>query len=167
MQAPVPIQDVHAGREAFARDLESALKGASPCERGWAMPNDLTLLVPLFASNSAGSCDAYLLKLFFDHYSNGPPSAQFVNPLTLSYSFPGDVVWVPHIEGNVSIAFHTNFNNNQNQLICSSTTLEFYKVNHGVDEKHIWHAGQMTFLSTISAIKAGLAQPYYKGRSTK
>ncbi|HUW98186.1 MAG TPA: hypothetical protein VMV40_04985 [Acidiferrobacter sp.] len=166
MAALVPLQDVHGGREAFARDLATVLKGASLTERGWAAPNDLTLLVPLFPVNAAGNCDAYLLRLFFDHYSNGPPSAQFVNPLTLSYVFPNDVMWVPCIAGHPSIAFHTNFNNSL-QLICSSTTLEFYKVNHAVAEEHLWRTGQMTFLSTLAAIRAGLAPPYYKGRSAR
>lgn len=165
MVAPVPLQDVHGGREAFARDLATVLKGADPTERGWAVPDDLTLLVPLFPVNAVGKCDAYLLRLFFDHYSNGPPSAQFVNPLTLSYVFPQDVMWVPRIGGHSSIAFHTNFNNRL-QLICSSTTLEFYKVNHAVAEEHIWRPGQMTFLSTLAAIRAGLMLPYYQGRST-
>ncbi len=166
MPAPVFVQDVHAGREAFARDLEIVLKGASPAERGWAAPNDLTLLVPLFASATAGTCDAYLLKLFFDHYASGPPSAQFINPMTMSYTFPDDVKWVPRIEGHPAIAFHTNYSN-QGQLICSSTTLEFYKVNHRVEDRHIWCQGKMNFLTTISAIKAGLAQPFYKGRATQ
>lgn len=166
MPAPVFVQDIHAGREAFARDLGLALKGASLAERSWAVPNDLTLLVPLFAHSSAGTCDAYLLKLFFDHYDSGPPSAQFINPLTMSYALPDDVKWVPRIEGHPSIAFHTNYSN-QGQLICSSTTLEFYKVNHSVEERHIWRRGEMNFLTTISAIKAGLAQPFYKGRSAQ
>lgn len=164
--ARVPVQDIHAGREAFARDLEIALKGASPAERGWAVPNDLTLLVPLFARTADGNMDAYLLKLFFDHYSNGPPSAQFVNPLTLSYSYLDDVMWVPYIEGHPDIAFHANYNN-ERQLICSSTTLEFYKVNHSVREEHVWRTGEMTFLATIAAIKVGLLPPFYKRRSTK
>ena len=166
MPAPVPVQDIHAGREAFASDLQDALKGASPATRGWAMPNDLTLLVPLFSPSVNGNSDSYMLRLFFDHYSNGPPSALFVNPLTMSYSFPGDVMWVPLIEGHSAIHFHTNYGDG-GQLICSSTTLEFYKVNHSVEEQNIWRPGHMTFLSTISAIKAGLTLPYYKGRSTK
>lgn len=164
MIAPVPIQDIHRGRDAFARDLQKVLKGASPAERGWAQPNDLTLLVPFFAQAPDGSSDFYLLKLFFDHYADGPPSAQFVNPATLSYSYPDDAKWVPRSEGHPSIAFHPHYNN-ERQLICSSTTLEFYKVNHDVNEKHIWRPGQMTFLSTLAAIKAGMATPYYKGRS--
>lgn len=163
MKAPVPVQDIHAGREAFAQDLDLALRGHSLAERGWAMPNDLTLLLPLFATAIGGGSDIYFLKLFFDHYSNGPPSAQFVNPLTLSYTFPGDVMWVPEISGNQEIACHTNYNNG-GQLICSSTTLEFYKVNHDVKAQNIWRPGERTFMSTISAIKSGLAQPCYKGR---
>lgn len=166
MPVPTLIQDIHAGREAFARDLDLALKGTSPSERGWAMPDDLTLLVPLFAYKEDGTCDAYLLKLHFDYYASGPPSAQFVNPETLAYTHPGDIRWVPHSQGHAAIAFHTNYDN-QGQLICSSTTLEFYKVNHSVEERNIWRHGEMTFMSTIAAIKSGLSAPYYKHRSVQ
>jgi hypothetical protein len=161
--APVPVQDIHAGREAFARDLQAVLKGLSLTERGWAMPNDITLLVPVFALHPLGHYDAYMLELVFDHYASGPPLAQFVNPQTLTYRHPEDVVWVPRCEGHPSIAFHPNYNNGR-QLICTSTNLEFYKINHDVAEQHIWRPGQMNFMSTLAAIKANMTQPYYKGR---
>lgn len=163
MIAPVPVQDVHAGRAAFDRDLAAALRGQSLNDRGWGKPDDLTLLIPLFAVAPNLSVDFYLLKLFFDHYPKGPPSAQFVNPATLGYTHPADAKWVPRIEGHASIAFHTNYNGIQ--LICSSTTLEFYKVNHDVKEQHIWQEGRMTFMSTLAAVRSGLAQPFYKGRA--
>jgi len=166
MNAPSPVQDIHAGIEAFARDLKKVLKDSSLVERGWAMPDDMTLLVPLFASYSGENCDAYLLRLVFDHYSEWPPSAQFINPLTMSYTFPDDVKWVPNSEQHQEIRFHTNYSK-RGQLICSSTTLEFYKVNHSVKEEHLWRAGQMTFMSTIAAIKSGMSPQYYKGRSTE
>lgn len=158
------VQDVHAGREAFARDLERALKGASPAERGWAVPNDLTLLAPFFCERADGSIDFFLLRLLFDHYASAPPSACFVNPATLSYSHPADMAWVPRIEGHSSIGFHPSYSGG-GQLICSSTTLEFYQVNHGVEDKHRWRPGEMTFMTTLAAIKSGLAKPYYIGRA--
>lgn len=166
MIAPIPIQDVHTGREALKRDLGRYLKDSTLVDKGWAQPDVLTLLIPILATNPSGQCDFYLLKLVFDHYPKGPPSAQFINPLTNDYTFPKDVMWVPKIEGHPAIHFHTNYNN-QLQLVCSSTTLEFYKVNHDVQEENIWREGDMSFMSTVAAIRAGLSQPYYKGRSTE
>lgn len=164
MSGLVPVQDTHAGREAFARDLDLCLRNGTLADRGWAKPDDLTLLVPLFAERPEGQRDLYLLRLFFDHYSNAPPSAQFINPLTLSYSFPQDAMWIPLIENHPAIHFHTNYSG-AGQLVCSSTTLEFYKVNHSVDERHVWRPGAMNFTTTIAAIKSGLAPIYYRRRA--
>jgi hypothetical protein len=91
-----------------------------------------------------GQVDLYLLKLVFDHYPKGPPSAQFINPLTMNYTIPNDVRWVPKCENAPDIHFHPNYNNVV-QLICSSTTLEFYKVNHEV--KAEWAAS--TILAAV------------------
>jgi hypothetical protein len=165
--AQVPVQDIHAGREAFQRDLLSALKEDTLTGRGWSKPDDLTLLVPMFAEDtSKGRTDLYLLRLVFDHYPNGPPSAQFINPQTLDYQYPQDVQWVPRCESAPDIAFHPNYNRSM-QLICSSTTLEFYKVNHDVKAEHVWDPQRMNFLSTIAAIRRGMAQPFYRGRSAQ
>jgi hypothetical protein len=164
--APMPEQDLHAGKEAFRRDLLLALKGSTLTDRGWAMPDDLTLLVPMLAENpAAGQVDFYLLRLFFDHYPKGPPSAQFINPVTHEYSYPADVQWVPRIENAGDIHFHPNYNGNC-QLICSSTTLEFYKVNHEVKAEHVWDSEQMNFTTTLAAVRRGLAPAFYRGRST-
>jgi hypothetical protein len=165
MIAPMPIQDIHAGREAFQSDLSKVLGRQLLADRGWAQSDDLTLLVPLFAQNLQGQMDWYLLRLVFDHYPKGPPSAQFVNPLTLSYAFPQDVMWVPKCEGATTIHFHPNYSGQQ--LICSSTTLEFYKVNHDVAQENIWNPERMNFISTIAAIRVGLSPNFYKGRSTQ
>lgn len=166
MIAPAPVQDIHAGREAFQRDLTRVLGDRTPADRGWAQPDDLTLLLPLFAVNPQGQVDWYLLRLFFDHYPKGPPSAQFINPLSLGYAYPQDVMWVPKSEGAQTISFHPNYNGNQ-QLICSSTTLEFYKVNHDVSPENVWNPERMNFMSTIAAIRVGMAPAVYKGRSTQ
>jgi hypothetical protein len=161
----MPVQDIHAGREAFQRDLMAALKGGTLADRNWAKPDDLTLLVPMLAENpSQDQTDFYLLRLLFDHYPKGPPSAQFINPLTMAYSYPADVHWVPRSEGAEHIAFHPNYNGSI-QLICSSTTLEFYKVNHEVKPEHVWNPDRMNFLHTLAAIKSGLAPAYYRDRS--
>lgn len=165
MIAPVPVQDIHQGRAAFLRHLEAALKEGSLVDKGWFKLDDLTLLVPMFASTQEGQADLYLLRLVFDHYPKGPPSAQFINPMTLSYSYPQDVQWVPRSEGAPDIAFHPNYSGVQ--LICSSTTLEFYKVNHEVNADHVWNPERMNFLSTLAAVRRGLAPAYYRGRSTQ
>ena len=161
----MPAQDIHAGREAFQRHLQTTLNGDTLNDRGWAQPDDLTLLVPFLVQNSAGQFDLYLLRLFFDHYPKGAPSAQFINPVTMSYSFPDDVRWVPKCEGAPDIHFHPNYNGS-GQLICSSTTLEFYKVNHSVEAQHVWNPERMNFLSTLAAIRRGLAPAFYRGRSS-
>jgi hypothetical protein len=166
--APAPVQDVHAGRETFQRDLQLALAESTLTDKGWSQPDDLTLLVPMLAENTQqGQVDLYLLRLFFDHYPKGPPSAQFINPLTMEYRFPDDVRWVPRSEGHPDIHFHTNYNGRSGQLICSSTTLEFYKVNHDVKPEHVWDAKRMNFLATLAAIRRGLAPAHYRGRSTQ
>lgn len=166
MIAPMPVQDIHAGREAFQRDLQAVLKEGTLADRGWSKPDDLSLLVPMLVENAAqGPVDLYLLRLVFDHYPKGPPSAQFINPLTMTYTFPDDVRWVPKCENAPDIHFHPNYNNG-GQLICSSTTLEFYKVNHDVKPEHVWDSQRMNFLATLAAIRRGLAPTYYKGRWT-
>lgn len=165
MIAPTPVQDIHAGREAFQRDLRRFLGDLTLADRGWSQPDDLTLLVPLFAQAPQGQMDMYLLRLVFDHYPAFPPSAQFINPLTLDYSYPRDVVWVPKCESAQHIHFHPNYNGSI-QLVCSSTTLEFYKVNHDVAPEHVWAPERMNFRSTLAAIHSGLAPAFYKGRST-
>jgi hypothetical protein len=165
--APMPVQDIHAGRETFQRDLQSVLKGDTLTDRGWSQPDGLTLLVPMLAENAQqGQVDLYLLRLFFDHYPKGPPSAQFINPLTMEYRFPDDVRWVPKCENAPDIHFHPNYNNG-GQLICSSTTLEFYKVNHDVKPEHVWDSTRMNFLATLAAIRRGLTPAHYRGRWTQ
>lgn len=164
MIAPVPTQDIHAGREAFQRDLQRVLRDTTLAERSWVKADDLTLYVPLAAESVDGRRpDFYLLRLVFDHYPGGPPSAQFVNPITLAYSFPQDACWVPKAEGPNHIAFHPNYNGG-GQLICSSTTLEFYKVNHDVAPENIWNPERMNFMTTLAAIRSGMSAPYYRGR---
>lgn len=163
MIAPVPAQDIHAGREAFQRDLARALRDATLADKGWVKADELTLYVPFIAEAPDGRADLYLLRLVFDHYPGGPPSAQFVNPLTLAYSYPQDACWVPRSEGANHIYFHPNYSGS-GQLICSSTTLEFYKVNHDVAPENIWNAERMNFMSTLAAIRSGLSLQYYRGR---
>jgi hypothetical protein len=159
-----PVQDIAQGEAAFAADLRRFLGQRTLDEVGWAMPDGLTLLVPLFGTRTDGSKDPYLLRLFFDHYPTWPPSALFVNPLTLSYKFPDDVLWVPQAANHQEIAFHTNYPGNT-QLVCCSLTLEFYKVNHSVQEAVIWRAEEHKFTSTLAATKRALIPPYYVGRS--
>lgn len=164
MIAPMPAQDIHAGREAFQRDLQSILKDNTLTDRGWSKPDELTLLVPMLAERTQpGQVDLYLLRLFFDHYPKGPPSAQFINPVTMTYMHPEDMRWVPKCEGAPDIHFHPTYNG-AGQLICSSTTLEFYKVNHDVKPEHVWDPQRMNFLTTIASIRRGLAPAYYRGR---
>jgi hypothetical protein len=158
-----PVQDIVRGQQAFADHLERLLRGRALDDLGWVKPDDLTLLVPMFGATAAGRKDAYLLRLYFDHYPVWPPSAQFVNPLTLEYRLADDAKWVPQSNGHQEIAFHTNYTN-QGQLICCSLTLEFYKVHHSVEPHLVWNGEKQTFAATIAAIKRALVPPYYTGR---
>ncbi len=164
IKGSAPVQDVVRGQQAFDRDLERALRGDTLDDRGWARPDGLTLLVPLFGTTAAGGKDAFLLRLGFDHYPTWPPSAQFVNPLTLEYRVGEDGKWVPKATVGNEIAFHTNYRNTDGQLVCCSLTLEFYKVNHHVDDAVVWNGEKQSFAATIAAIKRALAQPHYAGR---
>jgi len=159
-----PVQDIAQGQAAFAADLSRFLGQRSIDEVGWAKPDELTLLVPLFATRADGGKDPYLLRLYFDHYPTWPPSALFVNPLTVTYKFPDDIQWVPQADNHQEIKFHTNYPGGT-QLVCCSLTLEFYKVNHSVQEAVIWREKEHKFTSTIASIKRGLVPPYYIGRS--
>ena len=164
----MPVQDVHAGREAFQRDLQLVLKDNTLTDRGWWQPDDLTLLVTMMAENvQQRQVDLYLLRLVFDHYPKGPPSAQFINPITMNYAFPDDVRWVPFCEDLPDIHFHTNYGGSSGQVVCSSSTLEFYKVNHDVQPEHVWNPERMNFVTTLSAIRRALASTNYRGRSTQ
>jgi hypothetical protein len=160
-----PVQDITRGREALADHLRRALKGRSLDDVGWAQPDDLTLLVPLFGTRSNDGKDAYMLRLYFDHYPAWPPGGQFVNPLTLGYAVAEDAKWVPNAPGHPEIAFHTNYAGTGQQLVCCSLTLEFYKVNHSVDPKLVWQGDRQTFMATLAAVKRILVPPYYQGRA--
>ena len=162
-----PVQDVARGRAALEADLRLHLRGRSLDDLGWAQPDPLTLLVPLFGTRKDEGKDAYLLRVGFDYYPAWPPSALFVNPMTLGYKLPDDIPWVPATtDPRNEIAFHTNYAGSHGQVVCCSLTLEFYKVNHSVKEEHAWNSEKQKFLATIAAIKRALAQPLYVGRAT-
>ena len=121
------------------------------------------MLVPLFGTTAEGKKDPYLLRLYFDHYPTWPPGAQFVNPLTLLFDGQHDKKWVPQASIGNEFAFHTTYPG-CGQLICCSLSLEFYKVNHSVDDQYVWQGDKQSFVATIAAIKRALAQPHYRGR---
>jgi hypothetical protein len=165
IKGQAPAQDIAHGARIFAEHLKRFLANRTIDDVGWAKPDDLTLLVPLFGTASTGRKDAYLLRLYFDHYPKWPPSALFVNPLTLEYRLPDDAKWVPQATGTPEIKFHTNYSG-QGQVICCSLTLEFYKVNHSVEDNVVWQGDKQTFLATLAAIKRILIPPNYTGRSS-
>jgi hypothetical protein len=161
------IQDIHAGKAAFERHLAMATSTRSLAERGWICHDDLTLLVPLRAINPKSfEVDSYLLRLTFDYYPDNPPGAMFVNPETLVFAGPDDAPHMPLCESSPQVHFHLNYPE-YGPMICASTTLEFYKVNHGVNEQHRWDGKQRTFLDTIASVKSGLNEPFYRGRQVK
>jgi hypothetical protein len=170
--------DSHLGSILGGRSLESA---------GWARPDPLTLYVPLrgyaspatvpaygfdpseppaageqpFAGGPDG--DEYLLRLYFSHYPDWPPSARFVNPATRQFG-PGDNAWLPAISGTNEVAVHASYGQPPGQqLICCSATLEFYLVGHGVEDRHRWRPGS-SFAITLNILSRYLRPPTYTGR---
>jgi hypothetical protein len=155
-EKPVPNSPLLA-REALDRDLPLVLRGVAFERSGWSRPDPLTLLVPMWGQLPDAPPDFYLLRLNFAYYPEWPPSARFVNPVTLSYDPETDKRWVPKIENSPRIQTHAWYNNNQTQLqlICSSMTLEFYLVLHGVEPQDLWTA-KHRFSATLGEIEAGL-----------
>jgi hypothetical protein len=156
-----PVPDMATSAMAFVADLEKVLNGDTLERRGWAKPDDHTLLVPMFGYRP-GAADLYLLKLHFTCYPEWPPSAQFVNPLTKEYSRATDKCWVPNVRGDTEFAIHAEYShaNSLIQLICSSVALEFYEVHHGVEDQHIWNPEKQNFHATIAAIRRAMNHLY-------
>lgn len=161
-----PALDPQAGAAALDEDLPRVLNalGAKAIEElGWSRPNRLTLLVPMSCS-LGDQRDDYLLRLGFEAYRKWPPSAQFINPATLSYDHPKDQCFVPRL---TSPECHTHAEYGRPgggtmQLICCSATLEFYQVLHDVKPEHLWDE-ENTFLLTVMAIRKALGS-FYGGR---
>lgn len=158
-----PTADAQAGAAAFDEDLPRVLDllGAPSIESlGWSKPNRLTLLVPTSGVHN-GTKDDFLLRLGFQAYRAWPPSAQFVNPATLTYVMQRDQRFVPRLaspECHTHLAYQKPGGGTV-QLICCSATLEFYDVLHSVQPEHVWK-GTETFLTTITAIERAMTSCY-------
>jgi hypothetical protein len=181
---PVPA-DFEQAREAVDRHLASVLTGRSLESAGWLRPDPLTLYIPMRGFNQvtlavsygfdpsedlassdgafagAPEGDDYLLRLYFSHYPDWPPSVRFVNPETKQFT-AGDKRWLPMITGTNELAVHAEFPG-AGQLICCSATLEFYQVNHGVADQHRWTPGS-SFAATLNVLSRYMRPPAYTGR---
>jgi hypothetical protein len=182
---PVPASFEQA-RAALDRHLSSVLGGRSLESAGWSRPDPLTLYVPLRGYTGNTSVPAYgfdpsepaadgelafadfpeghdyLLRLYFSHYPDWPPSARFVNPATRQFG-PGDKTWLPMISGTNELHVHASYGPSAEQLICCSATLEFYLVNHDVQGQHRWQPGS-SFAITLNTLSRYLRPPAYTGR---
>lgn len=148
---------------ALDSHLPLVTRGRSLAELGWERPDPLTLFVPMHGHAVDGSVDEYLLKLGFGHYPDWPPSAQFVNPSTRTYAKGQDERWLPRIvDPSNEIKTHADYNREQ-QLICCSTTLEFYAVGHSFKPEHGWDPATQNLAATLNAIERGLRPPLYRG----
>jgi len=157
-----PVAAPARGIEALERDLPVVLRGRPVEEAGWCRFDDLTLLIPLWSI----AFDFYLLRLQFHCYPEWPPSAQFVNPVTKEYKVGHDTIWLPSIEAP-HIRVHADYSGQKRQLICNSSTLEFYEVRHGLDHPdHIWRSDRQNFNHTLSTISHALQREYYRGRQS-
>ena len=161
-----PVMDPMAGAAAFDEDIPRVLKvldAESLDALGWRRPNKLSLIVPLKGVLN-GVTDDYLLRLGFQAYRTWPPSAQFVNPQTLTYNYPQDQHFVPRL-ASPECRTHTGYERPGHakiQLVCCSATLEFYEVLHSVEAHHVWRETD-SFLTTIMAIKRAFGD-FYEGR---
>lgn len=161
-QKPVVANPLVA-RAALEQDLPVVVRGRGVTweESGWTRPDELTLLIPVtgYANNVADE-PPFTLKLEFRHYPEWPPSAQFVNPVTRSFARPGDLYWLPRLESD-EIRTHADYGEQHIQLICSSVTLEFYDVLHGVEDKLVWKHPRQTFAATLNQIEWALRNCYH------
>lgn len=154
-----PVPDPARGAAALERDIPIVLGGRPLETAGWVRVNDLTLCIPLWSTGA----DFFLLRLQFHCYPVWPPSAQFVNPLTKEYKISEDARWLPKIEAP-HLQVHPNYSNTNKQLICNSSTLEFYEVRHGLDKpEHVWNETTQNFNHTLFTITEALRN-HYKGR---
>jgi len=106
----LPTLDVQAGAAALDEDIPRVLRvlGASSIEElGWSRPNKLKLFVPM-CGVCQGEKEEYTLRLGFQAYRRWPPSAQFVNPVTLDYAYPQDQHFVPKLTSRVCPGFCVN-----------------------------------------------------------
>lgn len=162
-----PAFDLEAGRAVLDEDLPKALARfgcASIDELGWRRPTPHTLLIPM-TGTAAGKSDDFLLKLHFRSGREWPPSAQFVNPETLDYTFPTDARHLPILEAS-HVYVHPNISalGRQLQLICCSATYEYYDILHSGEEQFLWQNND-TFLVTLDAIRRAMGSASYKGRN--
>ncbi len=150
--------------EALEKHLRVVLQGQTLESVGWKQLDPLTLLIPLQAVREDGGTDDYYFRFGFAYYPEWPPSVRAVNPKTLRYDYPADVRWLPSVERCSEIGFHPQYNASVGQLICNSSTLEFYQVRHSCEPWHLWDAGRHTFALTLNVLRDCLRPPYYRGR---
>lgn len=150
----IPSPNIPAGIAALDAHLPAVLEGKTLADIGWSRVSPYTLCIPLWAMQQ----DFYLLRLQFDCYPEWPPGAQFVNPITKNYEKEKDVCWLPVIEAP-NLRVHKDYQG-QGQLICNSSTCEFYKVRHALDKpEHIWKS-TYTFMHTLSTIRHAMYASY-------
>lgn len=161
-KAPVLANPI-AARAALEQDLVKVLQGRGVTWEGsgWRRIHDHGLLIPVTGYlKEAADVPDFLLRLEFFHYPDWPPSAQFVNPSTGGFVIGHDGFWLPKIDTE-EIKTHENYGGNQGQVICSSVTLEFYAVLHGVEEKYVWKHPRQNFAATINQIEWALRHHYH------
>jgi len=155
-------------KEAFERDLEKVLKrrGNSLSDLRWERLGDLCLFVPVIGRvPGSETVDQYLVKLEFGYYPEWPPSTIFVNPNTRSYDLAKDKCWLPSVVDCTEFRVHDNYQQ-VGQVVCSSVTLEFYKVLHDVKPEHVWNPEKQNFGHTIYQVEWALNSSFHKGRQS-
>jgi hypothetical protein len=158
----IPGMDLAAGAQALAETLPKVLaaRGATQLsDLGWKKVGANTLLIP-FEGRIGEATETFLLKLHFRTGRDFPPSAQFVNPETLSYDPARDQGHLPALTSS-HCYMHAAYSGPRGplQLICCSATYEYYEIGHGGEDRHLWRDSD-TFLVTLCAIERAFASNY-------
>ena len=182
---PVPA-DFGQARAAVDRHLGSVLGGRTLEAVGWDRPDPLTLYVPLrgYTSDTSASptvstrpslpragssrslaarrvmTTCYACTSAITRTGRHRPGSS-TRPLGSSDRMTSDGCRL--ISGTNELHVHASYGASGEQLICCSATLEFYLVNHEVEDQHRWRPGT-SFAVTLNTLSRYLRPPAYTGR---
>jgi hypothetical protein len=170
----VPVRtDPEVAAIKLAYDLELLWSTGRPTGMGWVQHASATLgplytVVQLPAKRSDGGIDDYYVKIGAEYYDSFPPTVAFVQPETWVQAGPGSK-WLPTIGAVPWFGLHPNYNfpgeAAPRQLVCFTSTAEYYMVGHSPPESTVWQQGKHTVAATLYRLAEVLQPPYYLGRA--
>jgi len=143
--------------EAWKRHAAHALEGLS-----WREESVLAIVVELPAVRADGGTDTYFVRFDFAYYPEWPPRVTFIDG-DGKYS---PKAW-PEVSGKSEIAFHADYGDAPQGMVCNSMFFEYYFWGgHNPEERIAWNPARHTFAATINELRDALRHPYYRGRRT-